>query len=54
MDNVTETIVESYLKVKAGARCVDIETAEGVTIRAYRAGAGAVIRIDIKDGEEIN
>ena len=49
MKDINETIIDAYLRVKAGAKRFDIETEMGTVIKAYQAGT--IIRIDIKETE---
>jgi len=46
MDTI-ELITEAYTKVADGMKRVDLENDEGVTVKAYKAGA--IIRIDVKE-----
>lgn len=50
MRDVTELIIDAYLRVKAGAKRFDLETDMGTVIKAYKAGT--IIRIDIKEDKE--
>lgn len=50
MRDITELIIDAYLRVKVGAKRFELETDSGTVIKAYKVDT--IIRIDIKESKE--